>query len=67
MAAFPSPPATGSEGHDEGSEGAMLDFPNSLFVGPFLDVFAFSVAGGKRLSVQWSMGVKNSKRPPKIC
>ena len=24
-----------SEGHDEGSEGAMLDFPNSLFVGPF--------------------------------
>ena len=40
-----------SKGHDEGSEGAVLDFPNSLFVGQFLDVFVFSVAGGKRLSV----------------
>ena len=29
---------TTSEGHDERSEGTVLDFPNSLLVGPLLDV-----------------------------
>ena len=39
---------TTSEGHDEGSEVTMLDFQNTLFVGPFLDILTFFVAGGKR-------------------
>ena len=42
---------TTSEGHDKGSEGIVPDSLNSLFVGPFLDILMFSVAGGKRLSV----------------
>ena len=39
-----------SKGHDEGSEGAVLDFPNSLFIGQFLDVFV-RVFGGRRKEV----------------
>ena len=38
----------------------MLDFLNPLFVGLFLDVFVFSVAGGKRLSARRCIGVENS-------
>ena len=44
MAERPSSPRVHTKGdhvlemrHDEGSEGAVLNFPNSLFVGPFLD------------------------------
>ena len=40
-----------SERHDEGCEGAMLNFPNSLFIGSFLDVLMFSVTDGERLYV----------------
>ena len=46
---------TSSERHDKGSEGVVLDF---LFVGSFLDVLVFSVAGGEGLSVRWGMGIE---------
>ena len=44
----------------------MLDFPNSLFVGQFLDVFVFSVAGGRGCLFDGARGLKTftSKRSP---
>ena len=44
-------PETSGERHHKGSEGAVLNFPNSLLIGTYFDVFMLSIASGEGLAV----------------
>ena len=44
LALFPSPPV--AETSYQGCEGCVFDFSDSLFVGPLLDAFMFSIGEG---------------------
>ena len=55
-------PETSCERHHKGSEGAVLNFPNSLLIGTHFDVFMLSIASGEGLEGAWGLKTLTSKK-----